>query len=115
MQTTETKVTMTEEALAQFKEADAKWTGARAELQRYRYTHPAAKTVELALLEVKCEELARDRNSKLNRWAALKPCTDTVSVPKDIRPLCEKCGSDLIVRLSGALHCNACGFQAVGE
>jgi hypothetical protein len=111
MQTTDSKVTTTEEALAEFKAADALYTSAVVEAQRYRFAHPSlTKTVAFASLEAKCDELGRDRNAKLSRWASLKPNTDTVSMPTEIKPICEKCGS-LMVRLSGVLHCNSCGFQ----
>jgi hypothetical protein len=116
MQTTEPKVTTAEEALAEFKEADALYTSAVAEAQRYRFAHPArTKTIEFALLEANRDELGRIRDAKLARWAGLKPNTDTVSVPAEIKPVCEKCGSaDLVVRLSGAWRCNGCG-SSVGE
>jgi hypothetical protein len=115
--TTDPKVTTTEAALAEFKEADALHKSAVAEVQRYRFEHPSlTKTVAFILLEAKCEELGRDRNAKLNRWSNLKPNTDTVSVPAEIKPVCAKCGSAaLVVRLSGAWRCNGCGSQSVGE
>jgi hypothetical protein len=113
---TEPKVTTAEEALAEFKEADALYTRAVAEAQRYRFAHPArTKTIEFAVLQEKCDEAGRDRTAKLARWANLKPNTDTVSIPPAMKPICARCNSsDLVVRLSGAWRCNACG-SSVGE
>ena len=116
MQTAEPKVTTLEEALAEFKKADALYKSAIAEVQHFRYEHPSmTKTLAFASLQAKCDELGRDRNTKLNIWSNLKPCTDTFTTPPDTKPICTRCGSAaLMILMNGAWRCNACG-SSVGE